>query len=131
MKRILTLLVVASLVTSPAFAYGPDKPEKVNLSEAAAEAAREVVAKEFMSVELTPPSQVETGVSGGKVALGIGLVALGAGLIWKGTDVWQDEPDRFGRTKNADAYMLYGAGATFMFFGALSTVGGLKGRGFY
>jgi len=131
MKRVLTLLVVASLVTSPAFAYGPDKPEKVNLSEAAAEAAREVVAAESVGLELTPPPQESAGVNGGKVGLGIGLIALGAGLIWKGTDVWQDEPDRFGRTKNADSYMLYGAGATFMFFGALSTIGGMKGRGFY
>jgi len=131
MKRVLTLLVVASLVTSPAFAYGPDKPDKVDLSEAAAEAAREVVAAEFVSLELAPTPQEGTGISGPKVGLGIGLIALGLGLIWKGNDVWQDEPDRFGRVKNADSYMLYGAAGTFMFFGALSIRGGLKGRGFY
>ena len=131
MKRLLTLLVVASLVTSPAFAYGPDKPEKVDLLEAAAEAAREVVAEDFVSLELTPPPQESSGISGGKVALGVGLIALGAGLIWKGNDVWQDEPDRFGRVKNADSYMLYSAAGVFMFFGALSIRGGLKGRGFY
>ena len=66
MKRILTLLVVASLVTSPAFAYGPDKPEKVNLSEAAAEAALEVVAAESAGLELTPPPQYVAGVNGGE-----------------------------------------------------------------
>ena len=91
----------------------------------------EVVAAEFVSLELAPPPQEETGISGGKVGLGIGLIALGAGLMWKGNEVWQDEPDRFGRTKNADAYTLYTAAGTFMFFGALSIRGGLKGRGFY
>ncbi len=131
MKRILTLLVVASLVTSPAFAYGPDKPDKVDLSEAAVEAAREVVAAEIVSLELAPPPQDESGISAGKVGLGVGLIALGLGLIWKGNDVYQDEPDRFGRIKNADVYTLYAAGGTFMFFGALSIRGGLKGRGFY
>jgi len=131
MKKVLTLLVAASLVTGPAFAYGPDEPDKVDLSEAAVEAAREVVAAESVSLELTPPPQEGTGISGGKVGLGIGLIALGAGLIWKGNDVWQDEPDRFGRVKNADAYTLYTAAGTFIFFGALSIRGGLKGRGFY
>jgi hypothetical protein len=129
MKKVLALLVVASLAASPAFAYGPDKPDEKSLKEAAAEVVREMVVAESTTIEVTPP-QDSAGISGGRTAVGIGMMIGGAILIWKGSDVWQDEPDRFGRVKNADSYTLYVSGGTFIGMGAYTMWGGLKGRGF-
>jgi len=58
------------------------------------------------------------------------MIAGGAGIIWKGVDVWQDEPDRFGRTKNADSFVAWGVGGTIMVFGGMVLKGGLDGRSF-
>ncbi len=134
MKKILTLVVIATLLTSPALAYaGPNDPEKakVDLTAAANAAAREIVFSDMIKAPLeegAPPQ--EAGVAKGKLWAGIGMIALGAGLIWKGTDVYQSEPDPFGRKKNADAYLAIGVGSVITFFGVMTARGGLAGRGF-
>ncbi len=135
MKRALTLVIVASLLTSPALAYAgpndPDKPAPVNLTVAAKEAAKEVVLTDMGAgaiKESAPPQ--EGGIAQGKFWTGIGMIALGAGLIWKGADLYTDEPDPFGRKKNADAYLAIGVGSVITFFGVMATRGGLAGRGF-
>ena len=151
MKRTLTLLVLVSLVASPALAYGqravsPDAENTVaatrsvdaeflisaeTLAALVATAAHEVVTADASTLA---PAAPQTGDGmwgpGSRIAIGIAMIAGGAGIIWKGVDVWQDEPDRFGRVKNADAYLGWGVGATIMVFGGMVLKGGLKGQGF-
>ena len=135
MKKILTMVVVASLLMSPALAFagpdGPEKPKKVDLRAAAKVAATDIVFRETNArpLEESAPPQ-EGGVAQGKLWAGIGMIALGAGLIWKGADLHTDEPDPFGRKKNADAYLAIGVGSVITFFGVMATRGGLAGRGF-
>ena len=134
MKRILTLVVVTTLLTSPALAFaGPNDPvkPKVDLTAAAKVAAKDLVLSDARAASLetsAPPPQ--GGVAKGKLWAGIGMIVLGSALIWKGSDVYQSEPDPFGRKKNADAYLAIGVGSVFAAFGVMTTRGGLAGRGF-
>lgn len=135
MKRVLTLVVVATLLTSPALAYaGPNDPEKpkVDLTAAMKAAAKDIVLSDAGATALeegaAPPQQ--DGVAKGKLWAGIGLIALGAGLIWKGADLYESDEDPFGRKKNADSFLAMGVGGVFAAFGFLTLRGGLAGRGF-
>lgn len=152
MKRTLTLLVLISLAATPALAYGQqavsphaENPENtataVRLVEGAslisaetlaalvATAADEVVRADTSTLAPAAPQDGMWG-SGSRIAIGIAMLAGGAAIIWKGVDVWQDEPDRFGRTKNADAFVAWGVGGTIMVFGSMVLKGGLDGRSF-
>lgn len=149
MKRTLTLLVLISLVATPALAYGQQavSPHAENtvtatrlveteplisaetLAALVATAANEVVRADTSNLAPAAPQDGMWG-SGSRIAIGIAMIAGGAAIIWKGVDVWQDEPDRFGRTKNADAYVGWGVGATIMVFGGMVLKGGLDGRSF-
>ena len=151
MKRTLTLLVLVSLVSGPALAYSqkavsPDAENTVAaarsvdpgflisaeaLAASVATAAHEVVGADAATLAPAAPQNVEGKLgSGSRIAIGIAMIAGGAGIIWKGIDVWQDEPDRFDRTKNADAYIAWGVGGTIMVFGGMVLRGGMQGRGF-
>ncbi len=151
MKRTLTLLVLISLVATPALAYGqqavsPDAENMVTatrlveteplisaetLAALVATAADEVVSADSSGLAPAAPQGAD-GMwgSGSRIAIGIAMIAGGAAIVWKGTDVWQDEPDRFGRTKNSDAYLAWGVGGTIMAFGGMVLRGGLQGRSF-
>ena len=145
MKRTLTRLVVASIVASPALAYGQKAVGPVDdttlpvdtailisaetLAESIAMAAHEVVSADVPALALPQGEGGKLG-SGSRIAIGIAMIAGGAGIIWKGFDVYQDEPDRFGRVKNADSYVAWGVGGAIMFFGGLVLRGGLQGQGF-
>lgn len=142
MRRSLALLLLVSLMSTPALAYAQaaetDKAEddgKVvakldadRLELAAIEAAREIVAED--SKALAAPQVPGRAGPGWRTAAGIAMLVGGAAIIWKGVDIYQDEPDRFGRTKNSDAYLAYGVGGGIMAFGFLTLKGGLEGRGF-
>jgi hypothetical protein len=135
MKKILTLMVVASLLASPALAYaGPNDPDKaktkVDLTAAAEAAAKEIVAEESAALPLATPAPQGTEVAKGKLWTGVAMVALGAGIIYKGVDLYESDPDPFGRKKNADSYLAIGVGSVITMFGALAVRGGLAGRGF-
>lgn len=149
MKRTLTLLVLISLVATPALAYGQQavSPHAENtvtatrlveteplisaetLAALVATAANEVVRADTSNLAPAAPQDGMWG-SGSRIAIGIAMIAGGAAIIWKGVDVWQDEPDRFDRTKNADAYVAWGVGGTIMVFGGMVLKGGLDGRSF-
>lgn len=136
MKKILTLMVVASLLASPALAYagpnGPDKtetPAKADLLAAAKAAGAEVVVGNADGTPLATPAP-QNGVAKGKLWVGVAMIAVGAGVIYKGVDLYESEADPFGRKKNADAYLAMGVGSVIAFFGALAVRGGLAGRGF-
>ena len=149
MKRTLTLLVLISLVATPALAYGQKavSPHAENtvtatrlveteplisaetLAALVATAANEVVRADTSNLAPAAPQDGMWG-SGSRIAIGIAMIAGGAAIIWKGVDVWQDEPDRFDRTKNADAYVAWGVGGTIMVFGGMVLKGGLDGRSF-
>ena len=106
MKRALTFILAFTLVATPALAAGPgDKAEKPNLREAAAVAAAELVAVEAAENPLAAPAQTDAPVAKWRMAAAIGMIALGAGLIYNGVDLYDDNPDPFGRTKNSDAYL--------------------------
>lgn len=134
MKRVLTLVVVATLLTSPALAYaGPNDPEKpkLDLTAATKAAAKDIVLSDAGVLNLEEGAAPPQGsVAKGKLWAGIGLIALGAGLIWKGSDLYDSNPDPFGRKKNADAFLAMGVGGVFAAFGFLTLRGGLAGRGF-
>ncbi len=152
MKRTLTLLVLISLVATPALAYGQqavsprtENPENTVTATRTAEAkplisaetlallvataADEVVSADTSRLAPAAPQDGMWG-PGSRIAIGIAMLAGGAAIIWKGADVWQDEPDRFDRTKNADAYLAWGVGGTIMVFGGMVLKGGLDGRSF-
>ena len=149
MKRTLTLLVLISLVATPALAYGQQavSPHAENtvtatrlveteplisaetLAALVATAANEVVRADTSNLAPAAPQDGMWG-SGSRIAIGIAMIAGGAAIIWKGVDVWQDEPDRFDRTKNADSFVAWGVGGTIMVFGGMVLKGGLDGRSF-
>ena len=137
MKRTLALLVVASLVTTPALAYGgPDDQDKIAidakaLGEAVVKAAREVVVTDSTksTLAITPQTTPGRAGPGWRTAIGIAMIAGGAGIIAKGVTAWEEE-DRFGRVKNADSLLGYGIGGGIMIFGFITLKGGLEGRGF-
>jgi len=154
MKRTPTLLVLVSLVASPALAYGQQgvSPEDVKtaatrsvdtvdtdellisaetLAEAVVAAAREVVSADI--AKLAPATaQQEAFGSGSRIAIGLAMIAGGAAIIWKGTDMYDSENPVFGegRTVNYDSYLAYATGATFAVFGGVVLWGGLQGQGF-
>lgn len=146
MKRTMTLLIVATMVASPALAYAPQAEQSTAddanpvaaerlvdaeaLAEAVVTAARELVLEEMSAKRIAPQGEGGKLGSGSRTAIGIGMLVAGAALIWKASDNYQSEPDRFGRIKNADAYLGYGVGGTIMFFGALVFKGGIAGEGF-
>ncbi|MGD8328861.1 MAG: hypothetical protein PVJ49_05445 [Acidobacteriota bacterium] len=134
MRKILTLMVVTSLLASPALAMagpnGPDNPEKpakIDLMAAAKAAGKEVAAEGTTPLSTPAP---QNGVAKGKLWVGVAMIALGAGVVWKGADLYDNEPDPFGRKKNADAYLAMGVGSVITLFGVLAVRGGLAGRGF-
>ena len=133
MRKILTMLVVISLLASPALAYaGPNDPEKpkvtkIDFDTAVKEAAAEIVLETNAPIK-SPAPQSE--VAQGKLWTSVAVVALGAGLIYKGTDLYDSDPDPFGRKKNADAYLAIGVGSVMAALGVLGIRGGLAGRGF-
>lgn len=136
MKRTLALLVVASLVTTPALAYGPDDKDKIAidskaLGEAVVKAAREVVVTDSTksTLAITPQTTPGRAGPGWRTVIGIAMIAGGAGIIAKGVTAWEEE-DRFGRVKNADSLLGYGIGGGIMIFGFITLKGGLEGRGF-
>jgi len=134
MKKILTMLVVISLLASPALAYaGPDDPEKpkvakIDFDAAVKEAAAEIVFDR--NAPITKAAAPQSDVAKGKLWTSVAVVALGAGLIYKGTDLYDSESDPFGRKKNADAYLAIGVGSVMAVLGVLGIRGGLAGRGF-
>jgi len=144
MKRTLALLLLVSLVSTPALAYGQAsetdtagaetkalKTSGEELKAAAANAARELVVADSKALALGVAPQVPGRAGAGwRTAVGVAMLAGGAAIIWKGADIYQDEPDRFGRTKNSDAYLAWGVGGGIMGFGFLTLKGGLEGRGF-
>lgn len=147
MKKILALLLLVSFVSTPSLAYAQasrtqgtetdtDTVEVVatpalDLGAAAVEAARKVVTEDVRPLDARPAQQVPGRAgSGWRTAIGIAMLAGGAAIVWKGADIYQDEPDRFDRTKNSDAYLAWGVGAGIMGFGFLTLKGGLEGRGF-
>lgn len=153
MKKALALVLLVSLVSAPSLAYaqagqaaqalpaqvdgdtvGTDtavEAETIDLAAAAAEAARAVVIEDALASSLAAAQEVPGRAGPGwRTAVGIAMLVGGAGIIWKGVDIYQDEPDRFDRTKNADAYLAYGVGAGIMGFGFITLKGGLEGRGF-
>ncbi len=139
MKRTLALLLLASLVTTPALAYGQqddrdkirvDSKNSISWEEAVVEATREVVAKDSTRLTLvTPQTTPGRAGSGWRTVIGIAMMVGGAGIIAKGASVYEGA-DRFGRVKNADAYVAYGVGGGIMAFGFITLKGGLQGRGF-
>ena len=132
MKRALTFILAFTLVAAPAMAAGPgDKAEKPNLREAAAVAAAELVAVEAAAENpLAAPAQTDAPVAKWRMAAAIGMIALGAGLIYNGVDLYDDEADPFGRTKNSDAYLSMVVGGCIAAFGALNIGPALNGVGF-
>jgi len=146
MKRTMTLLVVATLVASPALAYaqqaeqstqdtvGAVAAEGLVGSEAWTEAidkvTRDMVLEENAAKRLAPQGEGGKFGPGPRKAIGIAMLIAGAAIIWKASDNYQSEPDRFGRVKNADSFLGYGVGGTVMFFGAFVLKGGLEGKGF-
>jgi hypothetical protein len=146
MKRTLALLLLVSLLATPALAYaqGSNKGRAVvdvdatrvdaeslkaeTLKEAIVTVSRELVAEESSALEAG--AVVQRAGSGWRTVIGIAMIAGGAGIIAKGFEVYQDEPDRFERTKNADSYLAWGVGAGILGFGILTLKGGLDGRGF-
>jgi len=144
MKRTLALLLLVSLVSTPALAYA-QAPEKDKaevdgktlaidndaLTAATIKVAHDIVVAESKTLEAAAAPQVPGRAGPGwRTATGIAMLVGGAAIIWKGADVYDSEPDRFGRVKNADAYLAYGVGATIVGFGAITLMGGLQGRGF-
>ncbi len=135
MKRTLALLLLASLVTTPALAYGQDEGDKVrvdpkSLEEAVVEVARELVAKDSTRLTLaTPQTTPGRAGPGWRTAIGIAMMVGGAGIIAKGVEAYEEE-DRFGRVKNADSFVGFGVGGGIMAFGFITLKGGLQGRGF-
>lgn len=135
MKRMLSMLLAASLVAAPAMAVpaaapaDADEDGEISLLEAADRVAREVAAEEAGVETLAVQEERETNTT--KLAVGIALIAGGAGIIANGAALWQDEPDRFDRTKNADSYMSFGVGSVIALFGVLATRSALRGEGWY
>lgn len=145
MKRTLALLLLVVLVSTPAMAHAQasdtDKARAETaaptngdneLKAAAANAGRELVIADSKSRELAVASQDVPGRWGAtsRTWIGVAMLAGGAAIIWKGVDIYQDEPDRFGRTKNSDSYLAWGVGGGIMTFGFITLKGGLEGRGF-
>ena len=144
MKRTLALLLLLSLVSTPALAYAQaaetDKAavdgktlaiDNDALKASTIKVAHEIVVEKATSLEVGVAPQVPGRAGAGwRTATGIAMLAGGAAIIWKGVDVYQDEPDRFGRVKNSDAYLAWGVGGGIMAFGFLTLKGGLEGRGF-
>ena len=136
MRRTLVLLLLASLVTTPALAYGQDDTDKIrvdskSLEEAVAKAARELVATDPIRLTFEAPQTTPGRAgSGWRTVVGIAMMVGGAGIIAKGAVDYQDEADRFDRTKNADSYLAFGVGGGIMAFGFITLKGGLQGRGF-
>jgi hypothetical protein len=107
---------------------GNESVKAETLREAVVEVSREIVAEEASTLEAG--AVVQRAGSGWRTVIGIAMIAGGAGIIAKGFEVYQDEPDRFERTKNADSYLAWGVGAGILGFGILTLKGGLDGRGF-
>ena len=136
MKRILALLLLTSLVATPALAYGPDDDkgkrlvDAKELEAAVLKASRElVVADNLLATPTTPQTTPGRAGPGWRTLIGIAMIAGGAGIITKGAVDWEDA-DRFGRVKNADSYLAFGVGGGLMTFGFITLKGGLEGRGF-
>jgi len=139
MKRTLALLLLVSLLATPALAQvqerdkdgevvGTKSVRAATLKEAIVEVSREIVAEEASTLEAG--AVVQRAGSGWRTIIGIAMIAGGAGIIAKGFDIQQDGPDRFDRTKDADTYLAWGVGAGILGFGILTLKGGLEGRGF-
>lgn len=138
MKRALPLLLLVGLVANPLPASGsvqeaeePVAARGSSLDEALTVAAREVALADAAGRELPASGIVqERAGAGWRTVVGIAMIVGGAGIVAKGFNIYQDEPDRFGRTKNADAYVAWGVGGGIITFGFLALKGGLEGRGF-
>lgn len=133
MKRALTFILAFTLVATPALAAGPgSKDEKPDLREAAAVAAAELVASEAAENPLAEPAQdeMDTPVAKWRMAAAVGMIALGAGLIYNGVDLYDSEPDIFGRKKNSDAYLSMVVGGCIALFGVTNMVAAFDGVGF-
>lgn len=61
-----------------------------------------------------------------KLGAGIGLLSGGAAIVARGFDLKVDEPDRFGRRTDKDAYFAMGVGGAFMAFGAMMVASYMK-----
>ena len=131
MKKALTFILAFSLLATPALAAGPGpEGDKPNLREAAAVAAAELVAVEAAENPLATPAQTEAPVAKWRMAAAIGMIAAGAGLIYNGFDLYDDNPDPFGRTKNSDAYLSMVVGGCIAAFGAINIKPAMNGVGF-
>ena len=131
MKRALTFILAFTLVATPALAAGPgSKDDKPDLREAAAVAAAELVAVEAAENRLAAPAQTDAPVAKWRMAAAIGMIALGAGLIYNGVDLYDDQPDPFGRKKNSDAYLSMVVGGCIAAFGVLNIGPAMNGVGF-
>jgi len=139
MKRTLVLLLLVSLLATPALAQvqeserdrmaeGTKTVKAETLREAVVEVSREIVAEEASTLEAG--AVVQRAGSGWRTIIGIAMIAGGAGIIAKGFEIKQDGPDRFDRTKDADTFLAWGVGAGILGFGILTLKGGLEGRGF-
>jgi hypothetical protein len=139
MKRTLALLLLVSLLATPALAQvqerdtdgvvsGTKSVKAETLREAVVEVSREIVAEEASTLEAG--AVVQRPGSGWRTVIGIAMIAGGAGIIAKGFEIKQDGPDRFDRTKDSDAFLAWGVGAGILGFGILTLKGGLAGRGF-
>lgn len=154
MKRIVMLLLVASLVpgpvmaataaqeagraqetvaTEPAVPAAPATDEADGkLLETIAIAAKEIAAEDVAALGVGNRAVVqdEDGVATWKMVVGVGLLAGGAGLIANGIALRQEEPDPFGRVKDADSWVAIGVGASFMTIGAFVVRDALGGNEF-
>lgn len=136
MKRIAVMLLAATIVASPVLATSPTPEERAKATEsrlmdAAHVAVEEMVAEEAATLELeeTGAAAQEDGIAGWKMVVALGLLGGGAGLIANGMALKQDEPDPFGRVKDADTWVLVGVGSTMITVGAFALRGALAGRG--
>lgn len=124
MKRMLSMLLVTSLVASPAFAMVPD--ESPSLRAAAAEAAEAYIAEAAEAGTLPPVQEMGSEKNTGKILLGVALIGAGVAAILQGKSIKQEEPDPFGRTKDMDTYSLYGLGTVVGVIGAIIIKNGMS-----
>jgi len=117
MKKTLSMLLVAMLVTSPAFAMAPD--ESSSLRAAAAEAAEAYIAAAAEAGTLPPVQEMGGEKNTGKILLGIGLIGAAVALVLQGNSLKQEEPDIFGRSMDNDVYSMYVLGGVVGVIGAV------------
>lgn len=143
MTKTLSLLLAMLLLATPAFAYPQlpvgaeerDGDGMTSLEQAVATVSKELAAESAEESTFESPARTDGGAALAvqeaeqprwKLAVGLGLLGGGAATLARGFDLKVDEPDRFGRRTDKDAYFAMGVGGTFMAFGAMMVASYLK-----